>query len=611
MSIKLKGSTDGSVTLQAPADTSPTGTDKTLTLPTTTGSANQFVKNGGTAGQLEFSSMVEDSSGRVLIGTSTSPSGGDSHSQNAPLLIQGRIGSDADSGRINLQRGSAASSGSSIGTISFTDNSNNAYARLEVEADAATGSDDYPGRFKFSTTADGASSPTEAMRITSAGNVGIGTSSPGHLLTLKGTQAFEATNSTNDWLAYTYTDNTFRLNYNGAGADEVVITSAGKVGIGTDSPGQNLTIKRTGGQTQVSLISDTDQSGAIYFGDTASTARGVIEYDHTNDFMRLYTSGSEQMRIDTSGRLLIGTTSSTGSHKLEVNGGTDNEPIKVESSDAGAYIRFEDNDTTGSTRLGAVDNDFKIDVNSSERMRIDSLGRVGIKNSSPSSQYFNDLVIGSGTSDHGITLYAGSSSSSAIAFSDATSGTGRYAGYLQYDHSSDSMRFYTNGGIERMKIANDGSFRVVGVYNFTLASSANVHVDSGGLIRRVTSSAKYKTNIETIEDSYADALLNCRPVWYQSTCEGDNPDYSWWGFIAEEVAEIDPRLVHWKTTNVTYDENGYAVETPCEPEAEGVLYDRFVPHLVNLVKRQKTRIETLETQYADLLARVTALEAAE
>ena len=58
MSIKLKGSTDGSVTLQAPADTSPTGTDKTLTLPTTVGSANQFLQNGSTAGTLEFGSLV-------------------------------------------------------------------------------------------------------------------------------------------------------------------------------------------------------------------------------------------------------------------------------------------------------------------------------------------------------------------------------------------------------------------------------------------------------------------------------------------------------------------------------------------------------------------------
>ena len=58
MSIKLKGSTDGSVTLQAPADTSPTGTDKTLILPTSVGSANQFLKNGSTAGTLEYASIA-------------------------------------------------------------------------------------------------------------------------------------------------------------------------------------------------------------------------------------------------------------------------------------------------------------------------------------------------------------------------------------------------------------------------------------------------------------------------------------------------------------------------------------------------------------------------
>ena len=58
MSIKLKGSTDGSVTLQAPADTSPTGTDKTLILPTDVGSANQFLKNGTTAGTLEYASIA-------------------------------------------------------------------------------------------------------------------------------------------------------------------------------------------------------------------------------------------------------------------------------------------------------------------------------------------------------------------------------------------------------------------------------------------------------------------------------------------------------------------------------------------------------------------------
>ena len=140
------------------------------------------------------------------------------------------------------------------------------------------------------------------------------------------------------------------------------------------------------------------------------------------------------------------------------------------------------------------------------------------------------------------------------------------------------------------------------VYNTTTSGGANVNVASTGLIRRSTSSAKYKTNVETIEDSYSDALLNCRPVYYRSTCENDNPDYGWWGFIAEEVAEIDPRLVYYKEVNVALDGEGGKTETPCELEPEGVAYERFVPHLLNLIKRQKQAIETLESRVAALEA---------
>jgi len=63
--IKLKGSSSGEaeVTVAAAAGT------PTFTLPTTVGSANQLVKNSGTAGTLQYSSLVEDSSGRVGIGT--------------------------------------------------------------------------------------------------------------------------------------------------------------------------------------------------------------------------------------------------------------------------------------------------------------------------------------------------------------------------------------------------------------------------------------------------------------------------------------------------------------------------------------------------------------
>ena len=81
---------------------------------------------------------------------------------------------------------------------------------------------------------------------------------------------------------------------------------------------------------------------------------------------------------------VVGTGSSVGigtdnpGNKLEVNSGTDNEGIKVVSTDAGSYITVADNTTTGSTRFGAIGDDFKIDVASGERLRIGSAGSVHI-----------------------------------------------------------------------------------------------------------------------------------------------------------------------------------------------------------------------------------------
>jgi hypothetical protein len=154
-----------------------------------------------------------------------------------------------------------------------------------------------------------------------------------------------------------------------------------------------------------------------------------------------------------------------------------------------------------------------------------------------------------------------------------------------------------------MRLNNAGWLSCQAAYDVTTGTSPNLVVGNTGIFQRSTSSAKYKTQIEDAELSYSEALLNCRPVWYRSTCKVDCPDHSYWGFIAEEVAQIDPRLVFWKTVSVSHDEKGQKVETPCTPEPEGVAYDRFVPHLLNLIKRQQQAIEILE-------AKVAALESA-
>jgi hypothetical protein len=77
-----------------------------------------------------------------------------------------------------------------IGYISFYGADGTGYisaAQIMAEVDGTPGTNDMPGRLVFSTTADGASSPTERMRIDNSGRVGIGSSSlAGYILRVGG-----------------------------------------------------------------------------------------------------------------------------------------------------------------------------------------------------------------------------------------------------------------------------------------------------------------------------------------------------------------------------------------------------------------------------------------
>jgi hypothetical protein len=172
--------------------------------------------------------------------------------------------------------------------------------------------------------------------------------------------------------------------------------------------------------------------------------------------------------------------------------------------------------------------------------------------------------------------------------------------------SSTEYCFQVQGGSGANTIfcRNNTYFDSPGIFNLTTVNGPNIFINGFGTIGRSTSSLKYKTDIETLEDSYADAILDIRPVWYRSIAGEDRRDWGHWGFIAEEVYAVDPRLTVVKTEDQVLDEKGVVTEViPLdEPEVEGVQYDRFVPHLVNLIKRQRDQIEALE-------ARVAALEA--
>tara|TARA_B100000886_G_scaffold333539_1_gene287726 strand:- start:82 stop:2166 length:2085 start_codon:yes stop_codon:yes gene_type:complete len=130
-------------------------------------------------------------------------------------------------------------------------------------------------------------------------------------------------------------------------------------------------------------------------------------------------------------------------------------------------------DTNTALRFPAADT-ITAETGGTERLRIDSGGRIGIKNTSPSSQYFNNLVVGDNSSgDWGITIRTNSSNKGVIAFSDTDAAdANRYDGFIAYHHNDQSMRFNTGGANERLRINSGGQ---IGIRN-TNASSFN----SGG-----------------------------------------------------------------------------------------------------------------------------------
>ena len=171
MTLRLAGSTSGYTEIDAPA----VAGSNTLVLPASNGSANQLLKNGSTAGSLEFSSSVSiDSSNRLLVGTSTAPTVSDA--QYGLLRTQGNTSSANGFGVFSIGRGQAPASitsGSEIGHIYFTANDGSAYSSISGYSDGTSGTNDYPGRLTFSTTADGASSPAERAHIDNLGRVKI------------------------------------------------------------------------------------------------------------------------------------------------------------------------------------------------------------------------------------------------------------------------------------------------------------------------------------------------------------------------------------------------------------------------------------------------------
>ena len=221
----------------------------------------------------------------------------------------------------------------------------------------------------------------------SAESLGIGTSSPSATLEVDGvtnsTYLIVGGDDSSNGRALTFTSSASAA-FNGAvhtidapssqgvialstgSTERMRIDSSGRVGIGTNSPssfsgdGDNLVVGTTSGNNGISIISATDGSGNLYFGDTATTGggsrRGQLVYDHATDSMRFATAVTEAMRIDSSGNLLVGTTDLTLYD--ETNGGETGFALRPDgrlyNSTQGNTSAIFNRIGTGGTELGSI-----------------------------------------------------------------------------------------------------------------------------------------------------------------------------------------------------------------------------------------------------------------
>ena len=448
-----------------------------------------------------------DSIGRLLVGTDTNRSSsalqveGTSFATSRLSLTQNSATANAGATlKLSKSRGTSNNSntvvvsGDRLGNVQFSgaDGSGDiTAATIEAFVDAAPGTNDMPGRIVFSTTADGAASATERLRIDSSGNVIVNGTAAGS------NAKFEVQSTT------------------GSISSATLRVTAEKTTTGAINTGSTIILAgHDGGNSRdfASLFAGKENG-------TGSNFDAYLAFGTRSNGSAL----AERLRIDSSGRLLINTTSVIGGstnallHLVDASGpeilfgrndsttaaGNDIGKIRFFGNDGGSYQETAtisakaDLDHANNDKPGRLVFSTTADGGSSvtERLRIDSSGRVTVFNggSNQASEFnagANQFVI-TNNNNCGLTIDSTSSTSGSIHFADGPTGNESYRGIIEYDHSIDSMKFYTSA-TERLSIDSNGNFifkngaliengfhddggGMTGDYNHDLGTYGNVH----------------------------------------------------------------------------------------------------------------------------------------
>jgi hypothetical protein len=349
--VRINGDTSGYIELASPAAAG----SNTLTLPSSNGSANQLLKNSGTAGTLAWSTLTEDSSGNLNIDSGT-------------LYVDAsnnRVGIGTTSpGRTLDVVGSIRSGGSTNPYLALADGTTEAYFEIASSTTRISSGTSQPLTFRIGSS--------EAARIDTSNRFLVGTSSArSDLVGLSPRFQVEGTDQSTSTLSATRNSN--------------------------DSGGPALLLAKSRGTSAgaTTVVLNNDLLGGVYFMGADGTnvdigAQITGEVDGTpgsNDLpSRLVfsttadgaSSPTERMRINSSGQILVNTTSASSGGFVSttffvVNSG--GAPCagfrRSDSSGTNEYIRFTDGDDTdcGSIDVNATANTTAYTTSSDYRLK--------------------------------------------------------------------------------------------------------------------------------------------------------------------------------------------------------------------------------------------------
>ena len=328
-----------------------------------------------------------------------------------------------------------------------------------------------------------------------------------------------------------------------AGSNRLHITSAGLVGIGTSSPSQTLSVVAPSNAQAIGIWNRTSDNtyGAINFKTSdGATDQSIIQNAKigTNGAqLSFYTkpdggSAAEKLTIDSTGRVGIGTTSpaeafTLGSGNAQITSGQ--LTVGVTSSSGLQFI----NDGT----LGTLNSiPLILRTASTERARIDTSGRLLVGTStSLASTALVQAYKSSGTLD---SLINSASIGNAESVKFVTNAGGRISELGVYKHSGITnscsyLYFEQQNGVGQYFWTDDsGNFRISG-------TSTNIGTTGGTVVGTQTSDERLKNILGPVEYGL-DTIKQIEPIRYSLKTQ---PDIEQLGFIAQQVQPLVPQSV--------------------------------------------------------------------